>query len=122
MMSYQAGSGASGALSTSRLAGSNFQSVKAGLSGGCPQSRPVRGANFFHPQLFGKILCTCLTVLILTEKCAYAYGDPGSGAFVWQFALARFACGLFYLHRLIRWIRSRNGDRIPPKAGGNEPR
>lgn len=66
-------------------------------------------------------ILTSTVLLLVIAPPAFAYADPGSGALVWQLALACFASGLFYLHRLIRWMRSRNGDQIPPRADDKEP-
>ena len=65
-------------------------------------------------------ILTSTVLLLVIAPPAFAYSDPGSGALVWQLALACFASGLFYLYRLIRWIRSRSGDQIPPKPSDNE--
>lgn len=40
---------------------------------------------------------------------AQAYVDPGSGAMLWQIAAASLIGGLFYVRRVVRWIRESLG-------------
>ncbi len=46
-----------------------------------------------------------LMVLIVSEKNAYAYTDPGSGALMWQLLLAAMLGISFYFRKLLGWIR-----------------
>lgn len=40
-------------------------------------------------------------LLLATPSKAYAYADPGTGAFVYQAAYAAFLGGTFYLRKLL---------------------
>ncbi len=54
-------------------------------------------------------------VLLFAEK-AHAYGDPGSGALLWQLLLAAMFGGMFYIRRVTSWIRKKfsRKDAEPP--------
>jgi hypothetical protein len=61
----------------------------------------------------GRLRNCCLLLLLLfgTEQQARAYADPGSGALLWQMALAAIAGIAFYFRRIISWFK----DRKVPK-------
>jgi Domain of unknown function (DUF4118) len=53
-----------------------------------------------------------LSALILaTPKPAHAYVDPGSGAMLWQVAAAAVIGSLFYVRRVLTWVRDHLGFR-----------
>jgi hypothetical protein len=60
-------------------------------------------------SLSGKIRISCLLVLLLVgaEQQARAYADPGSGALLWQMALAAIAGTAFYFRRILSWFKGR---------------
>lgn len=63
-----------------------------------------------------RILLTCLGLLILTEKSAYAYTDPGSGALIWQLLVAGAFSVMFYFRRFLIWIRNGKSKKLDEKA------
>ena len=70
---------------------------------------PLRGV--FRGCLPG-VFC----VLLLFTAQAHAYGDPGSGALLWQLLLAAFFGGMFYIRRIVSWVR----DKLGRKQGDGE--
>lgn len=46
-----------------------------------------------------------LIAVTLSESQAFAYGDPGSGAMLWQLLLAASFGVMFYIRRIIVWTR-----------------
>ena len=52
-----------------------------------------------------RLALTCVGVLIAAQVHAQAYADPGSGALIWQMLLAASFGVMFYLRRIIRWVR-----------------
>jgi hypothetical protein len=51
-----------------------------------------------------------ITLIILAERPAAAYTDPGSGALLWQVLVAGFVGAAFYLRKWTRRFRNkRNG-------------
>ena len=48
-----------------------------------------------------------LLLLAATERQAMAYADPGSGALIWQAAVAGLAGLLFYFRRIRAWFKNR---------------
>jgi hypothetical protein len=55
------------------------------------------------------LLAVCGTLLILVERDAHAYADPGSGTLLLQMAFAAFFGLMFYLRRIVAWIRHLGG-------------
>ena len=49
-----------------------------------------------------------LAMILAVPRAAHAYTDPGSGALLWQAAVAGFVGFLFYARKL--WYRIRPGD------------
>jgi hypothetical protein len=45
-------------------------------------------------------------ILIITEKDALAYSDPGSGALIWQMVVASMFGGMFYFRKFLGKFRS----------------
>lgn len=66
-------------------------------------------ANFLIFQFMGGLVFCSVIVLLATEREAYAYIDPGSGAFIWQTLVVAGLGAVFYfrgiLQRAISWIR-----------------
>lgn len=48
-----------------------------------------------------------LALLPLTERPAYGYTDPGSGALIWQTLVAGFVGLSFYFRRILAWFKRR---------------
>lgn len=61
-----------------------------------------------------------LAILYITEKEALAYADPGSGALIWQMAVASMFGALFYFRKFVTRLRSwgkkkgGKGEQITP--------
>lgn len=55
---------------------------------------------------FSAILGAIL-LLVFCEREAKAYTDPGSGALLWQIAVAGFVGLMFYVRRFLNWFRSK---------------
>jgi uncharacterized membrane protein len=53
-----------------------------------------------------RALALVVVALALMQSDARAYADPGSGALVWQMALAAFFACLFHIRRLTNWVSS----------------
>lgn len=53
-----------------------------------------------------RVLLICLGLLIATQTRVHAYTDPGSGTLILQMLLAAAFGAMFYLRRMIRWVRS----------------
>jgi hypothetical protein len=60
---------------------------------------------------FGSRLPVTLCAILLFSAQAHAYGDPGSGALLWQLLLAAFFGGMFYFRRIISWVRDKLGRK-----------
>lgn len=64
----------------------------------------------------GSVFCLLLLILATPRK-ASAYVDPGSGAMLWQAAAAACIGSLFYLRRLVMWLR-KNVDLHSGRSAG----
>ena len=63
-------------------------------------------------------------LILATPRRAHAYVDPGSGAMIWQLAVAGIIGSVFYVRRIAGWIRGRFGaitERKDPVAEVNPP-
>lgn len=47
-----------------------------------------------------------LLLILLCEQTASAYTDPGSGALLWQILVAGFVGGLYYVRKLLSWLKT----------------
>jgi hypothetical protein len=59
---------------------------------------------------FGRCAAALLSLALLTmavPQKASAYVDPGTGSMLWQMAAAGVIGSLFYVRRIVRWIRDR---------------
>jgi hypothetical protein len=54
---------------------------------------------------FSGICIWILVFLIATQARVHAYTDPGSGSLILQMLLAASFGALFYLRRVINWVR-----------------
>ena len=76
-------------------------------------ARRASGSSPAHPW------CTVTLLLCLAlASDAHAYIDPGSGTLLWQALLAALFGGMFYIRRIINWVRERIGvgrDKIAAK-------
>lgn len=52
------------------------------------------------------VVFASVILLIATPKLSQAYVDPGSGAMIWQVAAAAVIGSLFYVRKLLAWVRS----------------
>ena len=50
--------------------------------------------------------------MFATEREARAYTDPGSGALIWQMAVAGLVGVSFYFRRITTWFKNRKGPRV----------
>lgn len=50
--------------------------------------------------------------MFATEREARAYTDPGTGALIWQMAVAGLVGVSFYFRRITAWFKSRKGPRV----------
>lgn len=54
-------------------------------------------------------LLSCFSLLIIllaTPQPARAYVDPGTGSMLWQMAAAAVIGSLFYVKKILRWIKN----------------
>jgi uncharacterized membrane protein len=51
-------------------------------------------------------------LMIATERPASAYIDPGSGAVIWQSALALLAGVGFFFRKINFWFKNRKGRKV----------
>jgi hypothetical protein len=56
-------------------------------------------------------------LLLALDRPAGAYTDPGSGAMVWQLAAASMIGTLFYVRRVVVWLRSQGENRVRAYSG-----
>ena len=56
-------------------------------------------------------------MILATPRRASAYVDPGSGAMLWQAAAAAFIGSLFYMRRIVMWVRRHVKFRSPRAMG-----
>ena len=59
-----------------------------------------------------RVLVWLVLILVIPSE-AKAYTDPGSGALIWQIAVAAFVGGIFYLRRLLSWFRTGKKNKKP---------
>ena len=50
--------------------------------------------------------------MFATEREARAYTDPGSGALIWQMAVAGLVGVSFYFRRITAWFKKRKGPKV----------
>ena len=50
--------------------------------------------------------------MFATEREARAYTDPGSGALIWQMAVAGLLGVSFYFRRITAWFKNRKGPKV----------
>jgi len=56
-------------------------------------------------------IITLLGLILAIPSEAHAYTDPGSGALIWQFLVAAFIGGMFYLRKLVSWFKSEKKNK-----------
>ena len=64
-------------------------------------------------------LFSLLFVLLATPKMASAYVDPGSGAMIWQMGAAAVIGSLFYVKRILMWVKGQLGVRATAPESGS---
>jgi hypothetical protein len=50
--------------------------------------------------------------MFATEREALAYTDPGSGALIWQMAVAGLVGVSYYFRRITTWFKNRRGPKV----------
>ena len=55
-------------------------------------------------------LAAVVALLLMAERPAAAYTDPGSGALLWQILVAGFVGAMFYWRKLTGWFRTKTKD------------
>jgi len=60
-----------------------------------PQGKPDRAG----------LVVRCLFLILLGATEARAYVDPGSGALIWQVAVAGLVSSLFWVRKIARWLK-----------------
>jgi hypothetical protein len=59
-----------------------------------------------------RTICLLVLAMFATEHEARAYTDPGSGALIWQMAVAGLVGVSFYFRRITAWFRNRKGPKV----------
>ena len=59
-----------------------------------------------------RILFLMALAMFATEREARAYTDPGSGALIWQMAVAGLVGVSFYFRRITTWFKNRKGPKV----------
>ena len=59
-----------------------------------------------------RIVFLMALAMFATEREARAYTDPGSGALIWQMAVAGLVGVSFYFRRITAWFRNRKGPKV----------
>ena len=62
----------------------------------------------------------CALGLALVATPAHAYGDPGSGALLWQLIVAGMFGFLFYIRQTVRKLREWFGPKPPASSNPEE--
>jgi Kef-type K+ transport system membrane component KefB len=90
-----------------------------------PNRKAVRFSKFqrkalhIMEQAIG-VLVLAITILTATEKPAYAYTDPGSGALIWQIAVSLLIGVAYYLRKFItRLFGKRDKAKDERGVGGD---
>jgi hypothetical protein len=52
-----------------------------------------------------RFFLACIIVMIVAETSVFAYTDPGSGTLILQMLIAAFVGLMFYIRRIISWVR-----------------
>jgi hypothetical protein len=58
-----------------------------------------------------RVIFLIVLAMFATEREASAYTDPGSGALIWQMAVAGLVGVSFYFRRIFAWFKSRKGPK-----------
>lgn len=70
-----------------------------------------------RPLLGTRALSAAVLVVAAAPLSAHAYGDPGSGALLWQLVVAGMFGFLFYIRQTVRKVREWFGPKqTPPSA------
>jgi hypothetical protein len=59
-----------------------------------------------------RIVFLMALAMFATEREARAYTDPGSGALIWQMAVAGLVGVSFYFRRITAWFKNRKGPKV----------
>lgn len=62
-------------------------------------------------RAFGLWIAAVAIGLPQAAQAAFVYTDPGTGALLWQAALAAVAGLSFYFRRFLKWLRRRDDDK-----------
>jgi hypothetical protein len=66
--------------------------------------------QFLHLPV--RVIFLISLAMFATEREARAYTDPGSGALIWQMAVAGLVGVSFYFRRITAWFRNRKGPKV----------
>ena len=58
-----------------------------------------------------RVIFLIALAMFATEREARAYTDPGSGALIWQMAVAGLVGVSFYFRRITTWFKNRKGPK-----------
>jgi len=70
-----------------------------------------------HPGSSRFSLLAVPLLIMAVPRPASAYVDPGSGAMLWQMAAAGIIGGIFYVRRIVKWLRRHLGLGSPRAMG-----
>lgn len=59
------------------------------------------------PRLSRNLLAAA-AALVLFERTAAGYVDPGAGTLAWQMVVALLVGGVFYLRRAVDWLKGKD--------------
>jgi hypothetical protein len=59
-----------------------------------------------------RVIFPIALAMFATEREARAYTDPGSGALIWQMAVAGIVGVSFYFRRITAWFKKRKGPKV----------
>jgi hypothetical protein len=69
----------------------------------------------FHPRIMVQLWLSCLLMFLVLAPDAHAYIDPGSGALLWQMAVAGFMGVLFYFRQFFKRSHARKENVLDDK-------
>lgn len=59
-----------------------------------------------------RVIFPIALTMFATEREARAYTDPGTGALIWQMAVAGLVGVGFYFRRITAWFKNRKGPKV----------
>ena len=73
-----------------------------------------------RPVLQTRGILAAILIVVASPVYAHAYGDPGSGALLWQLLIAGMFGFMFYIRQTIRKVREWFGPKQPPPSTPEE--